>query len=373
MNYCGYVYLSDCQTNRQDIMKIVVYDVKNHKDICEDTLFAEYIISKTDRKFLNTDINFPYVSYLMLMEIFENAISLDKLVKYPLIAKFYFDIQGNPVLEVHNTYKEIFPVPYKAHMYMEKRTYFNITEQLTGSEILTVLMADVICTALNYVAYTNGYKYDRLFYAVCGRVFIDASVMSLYTCGMKFLKSVFPSKYIRCIDKRFLFSFKTKPKIKTIGIQSEDYKQFVNPFLKISTMTIQSLIDKKPDVMELIKNPDMIVSLCTNEIELFKLHADNLAWQGVIKKPGDFDFVTIDDLYSLQLAEGMDKIQYSVENNRKFYNANKDKNICVLYSDGRCAENFDIQNKFTMFSHWSTIRTPILRHKNSRELHQNTR
>lgn len=341
MNSCGYIYLSDTNTNRQDIMKIVVYNAKRHKDICDDTPYEQYSIDKISRKVLNRESDFSLISYLMLMEIAKNALCLDKLVEYPLSAKYHFDSQGNPVVEMHNTHKEIFSVPHKANIYMEKRVFFNVTDMLTGSALLTVLMSDLICSALNFISYISGYTYDRLFYAVNGRIFLDASVMCLYTDGVKFLKSSFSDNYIKHIGKRYIFSPKTKPQRKILKSHWSTEEQFANPFLEICTQTMRSLTDKNMDIIEHIRNPDIVFSMCKDEINLFAPYIDNLLWQSVLKNYSDFDFVTLDDLLSLGLRDGRDKIKYSAQNNRKFYNANKDRDIAVLYSDGRYIKSLD--------------------------------
>lgn len=335
MDICGYIYLADADTNRQDLMRICVYKCSNISSIADDTPCAEYVIDKNTMEFLSVDNDFTYVSYLMVSEIASTAIRLDKSLDYPAIASFSIDIQGNPQLRVVNTYKDIFPVPRRTDIYMKPKVYFNITDIFFTSDYVTPLEASVACEYLNFIALRDGLVSDWMFSPSCGRIFINTACHTSSFSGRRWLKRTFPEQYNYLKGKvDFIpdsFAVKRHKTSVNLPVISDD---FVNQFLRIHTESMRELSESVVSVADVFDAPQLISDLCSAEIAGYREHLPNLLWQGIVKTPKDFDCISVDDLLSLILPHGRDMLGYHVVNNRKFYNYHKGRSVSALFSNG---------------------------------------
>ena len=260
MDICGYIYLYDIETNRQDILKISVYNCKSISDITDETCVRDFIFDKRTQKLISANNDFSYVSYLMLCEIAATAIELDKLAEYPVTAEFNLDHNGNPYIKVHNTCREIFPLPNKSDVYMKNKVYLNITDRLVGSECTSVLRSSLIVNFLNFIALRDGFVRDWVFAAVCGRVFVNGTYIAESVMGRARLKSILP-KSLALLKNRFAvvpsrLSMKHYKIAESAIINNND---FTNPFHKLASTAFEKLAGTDYDIFSAVESPEFLV------------------------------------------------------------------------------------------------------------------
>lgn len=336
MDICGYIYLYDSETNRQDIMKITVYGCKNVSIIDDTVSNSEFMIDKNSLNIISSCPDFSVISYSMLTEIASTALELDKKTEYPSYAVFDIDISGNPYIKFCNSSKEIFPVPYKTDVYLKHKMYLNITEKLTGNHLTSVLKSSLYAHHLNFLALRDGIVSDKLFCSVCGRVFLNATYLCKSAEGAKIVEKLLHSCANKDIRKQ-IFGIPESVKIKrnkisiTYVIENSEY---TNPYHRIITTAVSHL--PEGNVFDVIFNSALLRDIVDAEVEGFESHFDNLLWQGVVSKIDDLYHASCDDLLSISaFSYGRDMLKYHIENNRKFYNYHKTKNIICISSDGQ--------------------------------------
>ena len=334
MDICGYIYLYDADTNRRDIMKIKVFNCSNLAKADLSVKSVTFTIDKLTGKIVSPNPDFYFVSYLMLQEIIATSVSFDKCCEYPSVAEFSLDINGNPYIRIKNTSKEIFPLPCNSDAYTLANAYINITKTITGQECVSVLKSSLYAHHLNYLALKDGFMSDKLFYSVCGRVFLNTSFLTKSVKGIEFIKQLFPADG----NKEFLDRILKKP----VGFNIKRYKvdllnytdnpDFSNPFHKIITYGSKNLSDLH--LLTLSASFGLLTDTVEAEVTAFSPYFDNLLWQGVVKAFDDFEYITCDDLLCLGFSYGRDMLGYHLINNRKFYNAHKSVKITGVYANG---------------------------------------
>lgn len=336
MDICGYIYLYDSVTNRQDIMKISAYNCKNILMIDSDVMMAEFIVDKNTLKIVSDNPDFSFISYSMLMEIASTAVEFDKHTEYPSYAEFNLDYLGNPDIKFCNTSKEIFPVPFKMDVYLKTKLYLNITEKLTGSYVCSVLKSSLYAHHLNFLSLREGIVSDRLFSCACGRIFLNASHICNSIEGMDIIKRLVPEKHFEQLIK-MMCKLPVHSKIKRYNVNLDgiiENSEYENPYHRIISTAVKSLPDD--NVFSVVDNPGFLSDIINAESEGFSSYFENLVWQSVVGKIDDFEFATCDDLLSITpFRYGRDMLKNHIVNNRKFYNYHKKKeNILALKSNG---------------------------------------
>ena len=340
MNICGYINFGDVESNRQDIITINAFKGNDMLGISESKPDAQYIIDKRTLNFVSKENDFFLLSYFSIQRIAEEALKLDKSNEYPITAKFTFDTSRNLRVKFINTQKEIFPLPHKSDVYLYDKIYFDITAALSGKNCISVLESSMLSRYLQYLALREGYVYDRLFEAKCGRVFLNATYFVSTLKGYRLVKAHLPS-HLTLLKKPLLSTlrktrFINRPIIDNPIINDDKY---ISPFLKNGNSSILTLNESGYKLYDIFTHPVFLLNLYENEIKANSEHFSNLIWQGVVKDFDDLDLITYDDLMSLDMPYGRELIRYHFTNNRKFYNYHKNKNIMAIYSNGTLVIN----------------------------------
>lgn len=328
----GYIRFVNADTNISD--KVVIRGYENEESA--DTQYTEYVFDKITSKliFRHTSKS-AYLPYTTALDILDRAFEIDKKQKHYTDMSFIFESHTKLNVMTERIVKEVFPLPHKSMTYQPKVIFANVTDILTGRNLLTNLEASLYAYNYNNILVRNGFRGDRVFHSSCGRLLMQTDWLMQSVKGRRQLKLFSPECYeaVRSVSSPFFKSYNIKfePDIS----QSSSNEIYSNNFQKAHSYVSNRLA--AVDIEYAVKHPQVVSELIEKQLEIYKYEFERDYYKNLVTSVSSYAYLDIKDILRLHIdADFRVHLDKYIADIRKIYNANKNRReFRCICSDGR--------------------------------------